>query len=169
MAMNDQQVIRVILPWPSKTLSPNARPHHMVLHKAKKAARAGAKMVMQDALRSHGLKCWPEPAEGGEWPRRSIPVTITFLPPDNRGRDDDNMIAALKASRDGLAEAMGVDDKAFAPDYQVGPVMKGGAVAVDFVLANRLAEICPRKAAQRESGAGMTLGSQIAPTWLRGL
>ena len=42
-----------------------------------------------------------------------IHLWIDFCPPDRRHRDDDNIIAAFKAGRDGLADALGVDDKRF--------------------------------------------------------
>ena len=38
---------------------------------------------------------------------------IDFYPPDRRARDDDNMIASFKSGRDGIADALGIDDKRF--------------------------------------------------------
>ena len=32
---------------------------------------------------------------------------------DRRARDDDNIIASFKAGRDGMAQALGIDDKRF--------------------------------------------------------
>ena len=46
-----------------------------------------------------------------------IPVRITFYPPDARRRDDDNMIGSFRAARDGIADALGVDDRRFRPHY----------------------------------------------------
>ena len=85
------------LPWPPKELSPNARHHWGALSRAKKAYRAacawtakeqGARKVEADALA----------------------VRITFVPPDRRARDTDNMLASIKAGLDGLADVLGVDD-----------------------------------------------------------
>jgi crossover junction endodeoxyribonuclease RusA len=42
-----------------------------------------------------------------------LALWLDFYPPDRRHRDDDNMIASFKAGRDGLALALGIDDKRF--------------------------------------------------------
>jgi len=42
-----------------------------------------------------------------------IALWLDFFPPDRRARDDDNIIASFKAGRDGLALALGIDDKRF--------------------------------------------------------
>jgi crossover junction endodeoxyribonuclease RusA len=60
-----------------------------------------------------------------------IHLWIDFYPPDRRQRDDDNMIAAFKSGRDGLAQAFGVNDKRF----RTHPYVKdqiGGMVKVRF-------------------------------------
>lgn len=44
-----------------------------------------------------------------------IPLTINFVQIDNRKRDLDNLLAAAKASLDGMAKALGVDDRVFEP------------------------------------------------------
>lgn len=44
-----------------------------------------------------------------------IALTITFVQPDRRARDRDNLLAALKPSLDGLADALGVNDAQFDP------------------------------------------------------
>lgn len=38
-------------------------------------------------------------------------ITIGFFPPDLRHRDDDNMTGAFKSGRDGIAQALGHDDR----------------------------------------------------------
>jgi len=43
------------------------------------------------------------------------PLSITFVAPDGRHRDLDNMLAACKAALDGVAEALGIDDRCFRP------------------------------------------------------
>jgi len=40
-----------------------------------------------------------------------IALWLDVYPPDRRARDDDNIIASFKAGRDGLALALGIDDK----------------------------------------------------------
>lgn len=42
-----------------------------------------------------------------------IGLWVDFYPPDRRHRDDDNLIASFKAGRDGIALALGIDDKRF--------------------------------------------------------
>jgi crossover junction endodeoxyribonuclease RusA len=64
---------------------------------------------------------------GGE----KIALRIVFVPPSRRRYDDDNLLASFKAGRDGLADALGVDDRAFVTTLSVsGDVVSGGAVIV---------------------------------------
>jgi crossover junction endodeoxyribonuclease RusA len=63
---------------------------------------------------------------------RGTLLTVTFCPPDRRRRDDDGMIGAFKAGRDGVADALGCDDHLFRPSYHFGDVVKGGAVLVEI-------------------------------------
>ena len=44
---------------------------------------------------------------------RRIPLSIIFHKGDRRRRDQDNLIASMKASLDGVADALGVDDNLF--------------------------------------------------------
>ena len=46
-------------------------------------------------------------------PDGSIGYRCTFFPPDRRARDEDNLIASLKSSLDGIAQALRIDDKCF--------------------------------------------------------
>ncbi|MAL02060.1 MAG: endonuclease [Alcaligenaceae bacterium] len=48
-------------------------------------------------------------------PAARVPVSIRFYAPDNRNRDLDNLLAACKPAIDGIAHALGVDDKHFRP------------------------------------------------------
>jgi crossover junction endodeoxyribonuclease RusA len=90
----------VTLGWPPSILSPNARAHW-----TKRAI----------AAKKYKTACWAlaleaklaAPAEG------PIELAIEFVPPDNRHRDLDNMLASIKAGLDGLALALGVNDRRF--------------------------------------------------------
>jgi len=93
-------MIEIELPWPPSVLSPNARVHWSKRSKAAKAYRHACWALVKQA----GLPAMPD----GE-----LHLWITFYPPDRRHRDDDNMIASFKSGRDGLADALGVDDKRF--------------------------------------------------------
>lgn len=46
-------------------------------------------------------------------PDGSIGYRCTFFPPDRRARDEDNLIASLKSSLDGIAQALRIDDRCF--------------------------------------------------------
>ena len=65
-----------------------------------------------------------------------IRMTITFVPPDRRHRDDDNMIASLKSARDGIADALGVNDRRFRPNYVFAEPEKPGRVEVEIIHTN---------------------------------
>jgi crossover junction endodeoxyribonuclease RusA len=88
----------VILPWPPKELSPNAR-----IHWAKKAPIA----------KKYKQVCWALTKEAGLVAPdcERIAMWLDFYPPDRRARDDDNIIASFKHGRDGVALALGIDDK----------------------------------------------------------
>lgn len=91
----------VTLPWPSKHLSPNARVHWSRRSKTAKAYRGACAALCKQA----GLSA---PAAEGR-----LHLWITFYPPDKRLRDDDNIIASFKSGRDGVADALGMDDHRF--------------------------------------------------------
>lgn len=106
----------IVLPWPAACLSPNARVHHMARARATKAARLAAHWY----ARAAGVPCAPD---------GRVAVTVTFHPPSRRG-DRHNMPAMIKAHIDGIADAMGVDDRMFDVVFRFGEVRKGGAVVV---------------------------------------
>lgn len=117
----------IVLPWPDKRLSPNARQHWAVLAKVKKQARADAHILATVAL---SLKDKRAIAAGSG----KIPIEVRFYPPDNRHRDDDNAIASFKAARDGIADSIGVDDRRFQPVYRFMDPDKPGRVEVEICL-----------------------------------
>lgn len=116
----------ITLPWPDKRLSPNARVHWAVLAGIKKQARADACALATVAIPLR-VKRAIHDMDG------RIPMTIRFYPPDARHRDDDNMVASFKASRDGIADALGVDDRRFRPFYQFMDPDKPGRIEVEIV------------------------------------
>lgn len=63
-----------------------------------------------------------------------IRVRISFTPPNNLG-DRINFAARMKAYVDGIAEAMGVNDKRFLPSYHYFAPEKPGKVVVEVVEA----------------------------------
>ncbi len=110
----------IILPWPSKDLSPNARVHWSKKSGAVAVARADARMVTMAAA----------------WHRLTLPdgrlhLWVTFHPPTRRMPDDDNMLTRFKPYRDGIADALGIDDKRFVSHpYVSDKTVKHGAVRV---------------------------------------
>lgn len=95
----------VVLPWPPKALSPNARTHW----RAKAPVTAAYKRACRALAMEAGLRV-PEDVDSDS---QRLHLWLEFYPPDRRARDDDNMIASFKAGRDGIAQAMHIDDKRF--------------------------------------------------------
>ena len=105
------------LPWPPKELSPNARVHWSKKSKAAKKYRAACHVLCLQA----GVKA----------PVGRAFLALEFVPPDRRRRDDDNCLASFKSGRDGLADALGIDDSNFVTQIQMSTeTIKGGAVRV---------------------------------------
>jgi len=103
-AMQRTKVIHeLVLPWPSRDLHPNARVHWARKAKATKSARQDAHFA---ALHCGWMDLrFPEEVRLHLW--------IDFYPPDRRRRDDDGLLASMKAARDGIADALNVDDRRF--------------------------------------------------------
>lgn len=97
--MEQKPCNQVLLPWPPKVLSPNARGHWATRSRAAKNYRAKCHWI----AKRHRLSA----------PAGRLLLVVEFLPPDRRRRDDDNLIAAFKSGRDGLADALGLDDYLF--------------------------------------------------------
>jgi crossover junction endodeoxyribonuclease RusA len=111
------------LPWPPKELTPNfkRRKHWRVYRPFVERYRRECGWLTVKHLRAEGLR----PHAGG-----LRIVSITFYPPDRRRRDDDGMISAFKAGRDGVADALGVDDHTFRPSYNFAEPVKHGRVVI---------------------------------------
>jgi len=97
----------LILPWPSADLSPNARGHWGKRMRATREAR-GLAFIM-------ARKCGWNVSLSKPWQQDDAPISlhIDVFPPDRRRRDDDNMSARFKAYRDGIADALGINDSRF--------------------------------------------------------
>lgn len=110
------------LPWPAAALSPNARGHWAKRHRAAQAASTEAYY----AAIAYGWRQAELPAEG------VLHLSIDFYPARACSiPDDDNMLGRFKAYRDGLAEALGINDRRFRSHPVVhAEVRKGGEVRV---------------------------------------
>lgn len=123
-------MLELTLPWPSKDLSPNQRVHWARKAKAAKAARADAQLL----------------ARAAGWHRMILPpgrlhLWLDFYPPTRRSVDDDNMLSRCKAYRDGLADALGIDDKRFISHPFVQPEpRKGGQVVIKITGESNAAD-----------------------------
>ena len=93
-------MMTVTLGWPSRALSPNARTHWSTLARAKKAARREAYVAANIAAVLAGVS-----SVGS-----SVCIQATFIPPDARRRDLDNLIASIKPHLDGISDAILIDD-----------------------------------------------------------
>lgn len=149
--------IEIILPWPARELSPNARTHHMAKAKAAKKYRAECTLISRAAkqVNQHQLAELQSHIESGA----VLAMWIDFFPPDRRQRDDDNLIASFKNCRDGLADALGINDKRFRMmPYLQTVTHPGGKVVVRITDMPEMA--------QREACAGSAGKEKPASTLL---
>jgi len=115
--------IRIELAYPPPQLSPNRRYHHMERWRFQKAARDTAYWLTRAALGHDRFE-----HDGGD-----IPVRVTFNPIKGKARpDDDNALASMKHSLDGIALGLGVDDKHFRPSIEWAEPVPGGKVVVEI-------------------------------------
>ena len=107
-----------VMPWPLVGLSPN---NHIHWAKRSRLARLYRNFCCLVAKQARLRVDWEGP----------IHFYVEFVPPDRRRRDDDNLIASFKAGRDGIADALGVDDSRFRlhPWVSKEPI-KHGAVRI---------------------------------------
>lgn len=117
--------MKISLPWPDRRLSPNARCHWAVKANVKAKARRDAAYATYEAM-PHGAREMRDAYAGAH----EIPVKVYFYPPDARHRDDDNMIGMLKSARDGIADALAVNDRRFRVHYFFQAPEKPGRVEV---------------------------------------
>lgn len=101
----DPNGLLVTVGWPNRSLSPNARVHRMKLARAKRQSRDEAYLLAYSALRAKPVS----PSLGTP----KLDVVIIARPAVRRSRDEDNLIASLKATLDGIATAIGIDDSRF--------------------------------------------------------
>ena len=96
-------MIELVLGWPPSNLSPNARLHWAKLARAKKQYRNACFSVSKEQLKKINTENIPE----------KLVLEMTFIPPDRRSYDRDNLVARMKSGIDGLADALKINDKRF--------------------------------------------------------
>ena len=108
---------KIILPWFSKDVSPNARVHWAKAHKAKQQHRELAKIYTRNAnIDLQG--------------RDKVHLSFTFYPPSRRRTDVDNCLAGCKAYIDGIADALDIDDSNFSMQIKMGEDQYNGTIEV---------------------------------------
>lgn len=110
--------MRFELPWPPARLSGHHDVHWRVLQPVKKLYRTYAETATLAAKPS-------VPATG------DIHLRVTFYPPDRRG-DRTNYPNRMKPYFDGIADALGVNDRRFLPAFHFAEPVKGGRVIVEI-------------------------------------
>ena len=112
--------ITVMMPWPDKVLSPNARTHW-----AKKAAAAKIYRQMSNVLTRREMG-------GVAMQGRRAHLDIVFHPPTHARRDLDNCLSSIKSGLDGIADAIKIDDSLWSLGLSWGSMVKGGTVRINI-------------------------------------
>lgn len=108
------------LPWPPSILSGHAKGNgRWAKISATKKHRAWATAATLAA----GIRA---PDGAGD-----IPILIIFVPPDRRS-DRTNFANRMKPAIDGIADALGVNDRRFLPSYEYRAPEKPGRVLVEI-------------------------------------
>lgn len=128
------RALELVLPWPAKELSPNSRAHWRARAKATEKARLDAYCVATVAMYEQDFRI----------PDGRLHLWIDFYPPTRRMPDDDNMLARMKPARDGIADALGIDDRRFVSHpYVREEVRKGGEVRIRITGGPKTTEDAP--------------------------
>lgn len=114
-------------PYPPKPLWPNSRTHWGLKSRTAKSYRYACEILAKE-----------QNVHKATWPDGEILIHLTFHPAGNP--DDDNLEAAFKPGRDGIADAMGVDDGRFKVTREIGHKVKGGCVLVQ-ILTEKLEDV----------------------------
>lgn len=99
------------LPWPNPKLNPNRSKgaHWSAGAALRKKARNDSGVITRRAMLA-AIAYYPELAT-----KNTLKLSIVFVQPDRRARDRDNLLAALKPSIDGIADALLINDSQFDP------------------------------------------------------
>jgi crossover junction endodeoxyribonuclease RusA len=112
---------KINLPWPPKQLSPNSRVHWAVKSKAAKNYRKNC-FILSYAAKDKAV-------DYSQYDKLNL--FVDFYATDKRHRDIDNCIASAKSGFDGIADALGVNDKIFViHPFLRDETFKGGKVEI---------------------------------------
>lgn len=119
--------VSFILPLPDKALWPNGRAHWGAKSRAVKSHRTWAYVA---TLGAGAPKADPE---------GRVSLAVTVHPKTRHPIDRDNCVASLKAYCDGIADALGVDDRLFdTPTITFAEPVKGGLLSLTLTYAERI-------------------------------
>ncbi len=124
------ETISVTLAWPDDRLWPNTMTRNRyALARLRSEQRTAAAWATVDALRG---AAFVKHKKGARYA-----VHITAHSPTKRTRDDDNLLAALKSARDGVADMLGVNDKHWDAGTVTwdAPTPRGGIVYTVSLIA----------------------------------
>lgn len=108
----------IVLPFPPSTLSGHHNEHWRKLQPVKARHREWARLATLEAR--------PAILGAGD-----IPIKVRFVPPDRRG-DRTNYPNRMKPYFDGIADALGINDRRFLPSYEFAEPEQPGRVEVCF-------------------------------------
>ena len=108
----------IVLPWPPSSLSGHAKGNWHAKAALTKKHREWARL----ATLATDVRV---PRDG------DINIIVAFYPPDRRS-DRTNFANRAKPYFDGIADALGVNDRRFVPSYQFGEPVHGGKVVVEI-------------------------------------
>jgi hypothetical protein len=112
----------IVLPWPDKALSPNSRVHWGQKSKAVKAARSAGCAA---AWCAGFFKGHFDGYDG------KLHLWIDYYPKTRNYPDADNCLSASKAYIDGIADALGINDRrVIVHPYVKEETIKGGKVVI---------------------------------------
>lgn len=118
--------MKVVLPWPHKDLSPNARVPWRRRADLARQAKEHAHWTTREQL-------GPSLKQAADRMQRPLCLTVTFLAPNARRCDRDNLLASCKSAIDGMCAALGIDDAEFAAVTAcTGEPTAGGAVLMEI-------------------------------------
>ncbi len=121
--------IRITLAWPDKALSPNARKHWRTVRSTGGKASDDAFWATRSAM---GAQVGPSFTKIEHDGVSDIILRQIAHPPDQRHRDRDNLDSSLKKARDGIALALGVNDKFFRPTgIEWAEPVAGGKIVIE--------------------------------------
>ena len=121
-ARTDDNHAEIILLWPDKVLSPNARAHWAVKAKAIKLARiAGAVYTRKAGYTGASFAGY----EG------KLHLWIDFYAKTRNYPDTDNCLSSIKAYLDGIADCLAINDRRFVVHpFVKDETIKGGLVRI---------------------------------------